>query len=71
MSGDDDYKLIRKNYFVDAMGVLMVYDVNIKTTFDALLKWEKEAKENGLDLTKAAVVVVGNKADQKKRVIFS
>ncbi len=48
----------------------MVYDVNIKTTFDALLKWEKEAKENGLDLTKAAVVVVGNKCDQKKRVTY-
>ena len=46
----------------------MVYDVNIKTTFDSLNKWEKDAQNGGLDLSKCAVVLVGNKVDQKKRV---
>jgi GTPase SAR1 family protein len=46
----------------------MVYDSNIKTTFDSLNKWEKEAKEAGLDFSKSAVVLVGNKSDQKKKV---
>jgi DnaJ family protein C protein 27 len=66
LSGDDDYKIVRKQYYADALGVLMVYDVNIKTTFDSLAKWEKEAESCGLDLSKCAVVVIGNKTDYKK-----
>jgi GTPase SAR1 family protein len=67
MSGDDDFKFIRKQFYPDAMGVVMVFDVNIKTTFDNLSKWEKEVEANGLDLTKAVVIVLGNKIDKKKK----
>ena len=68
-SGDDDYKPIRTKYYSDSIGVLMVYDVNIKATFDSLTKWEKEAEKFGLDLTKCVVVVMGNKTDIKKREV--
>lgn len=47
----------------------MVYDVNIKATFDNLPKWEKEAESCGLDISKCAVVVIGNKTDLKKREV--
>jgi small GTP-binding protein len=70
LSGDDDFKSVRKQFYIDAIGVLMVYDVNIKTTFESLSKWEKEAENNGLDISKCVVVVVGNKTDQKKRVFY-
>ncbi len=71
LSGDDDYKLIRKQFYTDAVGVIMVYDVNIKTTFDSLIKWEKEVENNGLDMSKCVVIIVGNKLDLKKKVCFS
>ena len=71
MSGDEDFKLIRKEFYKDAVGVIMVFDVNIKATFDSLSKWEKEVEANGLDFSKAVVILLGNKADKKKkRVIF-
>ena len=69
LSGDDDYKPVRINYYKDSLGVLMVYDVNIKATFDSLPKWEKEAENNGLDLKKCIVVLMGNKTDIKKREV--
>lgn len=48
----------------------MVFDVNIKTTFDSLNKWEQEAMSGGLDLKSCVVILVGNKIDVKnKRVI--
>ena len=47
----------------------MVYDVNIKATFDSLTKWEEEAGNNGLDLSKCIVIVVGNKTDLQKREV--
>lgn len=67
MSGDDDFKFIRKQFYVDAVGVVMVFDVNIKATFDSLSKWEKEVEANGLDLSKVVVIVLGNKIDKKKK----
>ena len=68
-SGDDDYKTVRYDYYEGSMGVLMVYDVNIQETFDSLERWEKEAAKNGLDLSKCAVAVLGNKIDIKKRQV--
>ena len=44
LSGDDDYKLIRKDFILDSLGVLFVYDCNISSTFDNISKWEKEAE---------------------------
>lgn len=69
LSGDDDYKEVRKDYYKDTLGVLMVYDTNIKVTFDSLEKWEKEAKANGLDFSKCIVLVLGNKCDLKKKEV--
>ena len=69
LSGDDDYKKIRIKYYKEAIGVLMVYDVNIKATFDSLVKWEKEAEKNGLDISKCVVALLGNKTDVKKREV--
>ena len=69
LSGDDDYKTVRMEYYKDSMGVLMVYDINLQETFDSLGKWEKEAEKNGLDLSKCVVVVLGNKTDLKKRQV--
>jgi DnaJ family protein C protein 27 len=69
LSGDDDYKEVRIHYYKDSMGVLMVYDSNIKATFDSLVRWEKEASNNGLDISKCVFVVFGNKTDIKKKEV--
>jgi len=45
----------------------MVFDVNNKTTFDSLNKWEQEAISSGLDLKSCVVILVGNKVDIKNR----
>ena len=67
LSGDDDYKLIRKDYINNAIGVLFVFDVNIKSTFENISKWEKEAESNGINLSKCVVLLIGNKTDIKNR----
>ena len=45
----------------------MVFDVNNKTTFDSLNKWEQEAISSGLDLKSCVVILVGNKVDVKNK----
>ena len=67
LSGDDDFKLVRKQFYSDTLGLLLVFDINIKATFENLTKWEKEAEMNGLNISKCSVVLVGNKTDIKNK----
>lgn len=46
-----------------------MFDLSIKTTFSSLIKWEREAQDSGLDFSKSMVMVLGNKADLKKREV--
>ena len=34
-----------------------------------MVKWEKEAEKNGLDISKCVVALLGNKTDVKKREV--
>ena len=45
----------------------MVYDSNIKTSFDSFIKWEKEAYNNVIDILKCVIVVFGNKIILRKK----
>ncbi len=47
----------------------MVYDSNIKATYDSLVIQEKEAYNNTLDISKCVVVVFSNKNNIKKKEI--
>lgn len=66
MSGNEDYKLIRTEFYADACGVLMVFDLDNRDSFNSLVHWEDEMrKSSGIDMSRVKIVVCGNKADIK------
>eukprot|EP01016_Furgasonia_blochmanni_P019729 TRINITY_DN2201_c0_g1_i5.p1 TRINITY_DN2201_c0_g1~~TRINITY_DN2201_c0_g1_i5.p1 ORF type:complete len:224 (+),score=44.76 TRINITY_DN2201_c0_g1_i5:65-736(+) len=69
LSGDEDYALIRKDFYRNSQGVLLVFDLDNRDSFLNLAKWEKEMTENGIDLKRVMVTLVGNKADLKSRQV--
>mmetsp|Transcript_4066 Transcript_4066/g.3401 ORF Transcript_4066/g.3401 Transcript_4066/m.3401 type:complete len:136 (-) Transcript_4066:38-445(-) len=69
LSGNDDYKPIREEFYVDTQGVVMVYDVDNRDSYVNLVHWESEMRQNGLDPTKVAVVVCANKVDGRGREV--
>lgn len=69
LSGNDDYKLIREEFYEDAQGILMVYDVDNRDSFVNLIHWETEMRNNGIDPTQTKVVVCANKVDSKGREV--
>ena len=69
MSGNEDYKLIRTEFYENASGVLMVFDLDNRDSFNSLVHWEEEMKRNGVDPNRIKVVVCGNKSDSKGREI--
>ena len=67
LSGLNEYAEIRQDFFKDSQGVIMVFDVRDKETFRNLAKWERDAKNFGLDLSKCSVIICGNKTDLQGR----
>jgi small GTP-binding protein len=67
-AGQEKYKAICKKFYKDAHGVVLVYDVTDKDSFNYVANWKKEIEEN----CKKGVVVllIGNKSDiiEKKTV---
>lgn len=69
LSGQTDYEEIRKEFFKDSQGVLLTFEVNDKTTFSNLQRWEREARNCGLNFSDVDVVLCGNKVDLGDREV--
>jgi len=71
MSGNEDYRLIRTDFYVDTSGVMMVFDLDNRDSYNSLVHWEDEMKKGGVETNRVKVVVCGNKADSKSREVNS
>ena len=66
--GDEKYRSITRQYYKDADGIILVYDITKKSSFDSLESWLEEIKNNSPEY--AEVILVGNKSDlTEKRVV--
>ena len=66
-SGQERYRSITKNFYRNANGIIFVFDVTKKESFDHLKDWLNDSSEQENDFKK---LVVGNKTDLiEKRVI--
>jgi len=66
LSGDKDYETIRNDFYKNAQGVLLVFDLDNRDSFLNVAKWEKDMRDYGID-KKALITLVGNKCDLKSR----
>ncbi|KAL3795875.1 hypothetical protein HJC23_002146 [Cyclotella cryptica] len=69
LSGDPNYRDVRNEFYKDVDGLVLMYDVTEKTSFEALPSWLVEARKFGVWSSNTTLVVVGNKIDQYPRVI--
>ena len=66
-AGGAEYYEIRSDFYKDAQGGLLVFDVATRESFDALEGWLAEAKEQGARDT--VLLVCANKTDCKRRAV--
>ncbi len=69
LSGNEEYKLIRTEFYEDTTGIVMVYDIDNRDSFSSLVHWEDEMKRNNVDMSRVKVIVCGNKCDTKGREV--
>lgn len=60
-SGDERYRSITRQYYRDAHGVLLVYDVTDRESFDGLGTWLADIRDNTPQ--NCVVLLAGNKVD--------
>ena len=69
LSGNDEYKEIRSEFYKDASGCIMVYDVDNRDSYVSLVHWEDEMKRYGCEMNRLKVIVCGNKCESKSREV--
>ena len=68
-AGQEKFQNIAKQYYKGANGVLLIYDISNRKSFERIDFWLKELKENNR-IYKLFLYLVGNKIDMEdKRVI--
>jgi len=58
--GQERYKAIASAYYIMAVGVIIVFDIANKSSFDHIESWINEIK---LHIPQANILIVGNKSD--------
>ena len=66
-AGQERFRTIAKNYYRGAHGIILVFDVTNKKTFDNIKMWVNQIKEEAS--SKVCVILVANKIDSEERVV--
>ena len=60
-AGQERYRAITNAYYRQAIGVLLVYDITKRVSFENLERWLTEVREHAD--SKVQIILVGNKSD--------
>lgn len=67
-AGQEQYKSLSKNFFRNADGVIIVYDVSNRRSFEKVAEWIKSIEDNVSSEKNIQKVIVGNKIDLARQV---
>ena len=62
-AGQERFRNIVKHYYKGANGILLIYDISNRNTFEKLQFWLDDLKENA-DIDNLFIYLVGNKSDK-------
>lgn len=65
-AGQEQYKSLTRNFYRNSNGVIIVYDVSNKSSFDKVQEWVQSVIDNTVQGIK--MVLVGNKIDLPREV---
>jgi small GTP-binding protein len=61
-AGQERFRAIAKNLYKGADGILLMYDMSNLNSFNHIKEWINSIKES-VDISKIALIIVGNKCD--------
>ena len=67
-AGQERYRTITTGLFKGAVGIILMYDITDKQTFNNVREWIKSIEEE--TSKKVILILVGNKVDKKEREVL-
>ena len=64
-AGQEQYQSLTEMYVRDAAGVIIVYDITAKQTFEDIATWMRIVEQH-CDLAETSLALVGNKCDNRE-----
>ena len=68
-AGQDRYRALARQYYKNADGIFLLFDVGCKESFDNIALWMDQIKDNAKEKEKLTVYLIGNKIDDISRVV--
>lgn len=68
-AGQERFRAIISNYYRGAHGIIIVFDMGSKESFDNLGDWIGEVRKNTNE--NVEVIILGNKVDDKERIVVT
>ncbi|PON36109.1 Small GTP-binding domain containing protein [Parasponia andersonii] len=62
-AGQERFRSITRSYYRGAAGVLLVYDITRRETFDHLASWLEDARQHANNHRNTTMMLIGNKCD--------
>ena len=64
-AGQEKFRAITHNYYKEADGILLIYDIDDKSSFESIEMWIESIRQNmgSNDVSKYAMILIGNKSD--------
>ena len=59
--GQEKFRAITRQFYRDALGAIIIFDLTDKSSFDSVKNWISDLKTNGSDDT--VIIILGNKLD--------
>lgn len=66
-AGQESFRSITRSYYRGAAGTLLVYDITRRETFDHLVRWLQEVRQNANPCM--TIMLIGNKSDLERREV--
>ena len=66
-AGQEQYRYLIKNYYRGADGILLIFDITDRSSFQKLNFWLDDLKNNSDDLDNIFICLVGNKNDLNEK----
>jgi small GTP-binding protein len=67
-AGQETFKALTRNYYRNAIGCLLVYDIGRKESFDNIIGWLDDVKKYSNE--NIIIVLIGNKSDSERQVSY-
>lgn len=67
-AGQEKFRNITQQYYKNADGILLVFDLESKRTFDKISDWMDQIQHNTTEAT-IPIILIGNKCDTKQREV--